>query len=134
MLCSKKNVHKYYTGGHHMYDNLPRRERLSTANNVNMSKVNDLRKIQEKMSCNLRPNKSKKSCAICPHYGFCKKSKKERTFLHQQNDAFMAKKVRAKKTGTDKYNTDPDLTEIMDIDEVMDFEYQEIAKQYPWDD
>lgn len=26
-----------------MYDNMPRRERLTPANNVNMSKVNDLR-------------------------------------------------------------------------------------------
>ena len=135
MLCAKKNVHKYFKEVIiYMYDNMPRRERLTPANNVNMSKVKDLSKIQEKMSCNLRPNRSKKSCAICPHFGFCKKAKRERTFIHQKDDAFMAKKVRAKKTGTDKYNTDPDLTENMDIDAVMDFEYQEIANQYPWND
>ena len=113
---------------------MPKRERLTHANNVNMSKVKELSKIREKMSCYLRPNKSKEICTICPHYGFCKKSKKVRAFLNQQNDAFVAKKVRAKKTGTDKYNTDPDLTENVDSDVAMDFEYQEIADRYPWND
>ena len=113
---------------------MPKRERLTHANNVNMGNVKALNKIQEEMSCNLRPNKSKESCTVCLYYGFCKKSKKERAFMHQQNDAFVAKKVRAKKTGTDKYNTDPDLTENVDSDVAMDFEYQEIADRYPWND
>ena len=117
-----------------MYDNMPKRERKTPTNNWNMSKVNELIKIQEKMSCNLRPNKSKACCTVCQHYGFCKKSKKERAFLHRQKDEFVTKRARAKKKGTNKYNTDPDLTKNMDVDVAMDFEYQEIANQYPRND
>lgn len=115
-----------------LYDNMPRRERLSPANNVNMSNVKALKKIQEAMSCNLRQDKSKESCTVCLYNDFCKKSKKERAFIHQKNRAFMAKRVRAKKIGTVKYNPDPKLIQNMDIYEAMDFEYQEIADRYPW--
>ena len=84
MLHSKECAKKYI-GGHLMSDKeMPKRERLSPAKNVDMATVVKLENIMNNMSCNLRPEKSRKECSSCPDYSFCRRSKAERSFIQKR--------------------------------------------------